>query len=734
MSGDRGLAPEGNRSSYFAIKDNAKLDVPMAPTSLEPSDDRRVEAWFLGPKAENLELFERLVVEAVRDHGYWRRSYKPGDPGHITSAMRQSSSFQDAVDRLETGHRELLAWLKKSVPWFSMRYQGHMNWEVLLPGMLGYFSTMLYNPNNVAFEGSTATTILELLVGDDLCRMLGYAIDEEAEVRPWGHITCDGTVANIEALWSARNLKFYPHALAAAMKDIEGEARFRVLLPTGEEKPLAALDAWELSNLDADEVLGMPARIASEGILSPMALAGALRTYGLQELGLAGFSRLFLKDIGDPAILVPGTKHYSFPKAAALLGLGSANLIDVAVDKDGRMDISDLEDKVRRLSGARRPIIAAVAVMGTTEESALDPLTELLALRERLRSEGVTFHVHADAAWGGYHRSLLNPPYEIGKPAAAFAAEPPPAPYATLSDYAEKHLRALGQADSITVDPHKGGYVPYPAGALCYRNGAMRNLVTFSAPVVFHGEAEPTVGIYGIEGSKPGAAPAAVYLAHRVVRPDVTGYGTIISRALYSCRKLYVRLLAMAEDDRSFIVVPLPRLPSERSGSDAEAIKAELRSIIDLLDRKPWADIRADAASMAHLKEIGPDENILSYAFNLRNADGSVNSDPDLANALNQMIYQHLSIRPGDDVHGYNLVVSTTDIMRENYGDAFVDELSRRLGLRDGAEKLSVIRSVVMDPWVVEAGDTSFVDIIETELRRAVLASIDALRPKMTGL
>src|SRR3712207_4624326 len=116
---------------------------------------------------------------------------------------------------LKDGYRVLLALLKKSVPFFSMRYQGHMNWDLTIPGALGYFSAMLYNPNNVAFEGSTATTILEMLVGDDLCRMLGYQISTDAEVvagkpRPWRHVTCDGIVANIEAIWSSRNLKLYP--------------------------------------------------------------------------------------------------------------------------------------------------------------------------------------------------------------------------------------------------------------------------------------------------------------------------------------------------------------------------------------------------------------------------------------------------------------------------------------------------------------------------------------------
>lgn len=136
--------------------------------TLGGAGSRGPEAWFLGPKGENGEMFERLITLAIRDHVFWRRNYHPADPAHITASIKRSSDYTEALGSLEDGLGELLSFLKKSVPFFSMRYQGHMNWDLTIPGMLGYFSAMLYNPNNVAFEGSTATTFLELLVGDDL--------------------------------------------------------------------------------------------------------------------------------------------------------------------------------------------------------------------------------------------------------------------------------------------------------------------------------------------------------------------------------------------------------------------------------------------------------------------------------------------------------------------------------------------------------------------------------------
>jgi glutamate/tyrosine decarboxylase-like PLP-dependent enzyme len=703
---------------------------PDAPR-LDTAGSRAVEAWFLGPKAENADELERLVVEAVRDQAFWRRNYFPSDPTHITEEVKRSAEYLQAAGALRDGFRGLLAFLKKSVPFFSMRYQGHMNWDLTIPGVLGYFAAMLYNPNNVAFEGSTATTLLELLVGDELCRMLGYAIPAPAEVdigavRPWGHITCDGTVANIEAIWAARNLKFYPLALREAVataRELAPARGVEVRLPTGRTGKLVDLSPWQLLNLSADDVLALPRRLGSEFGIPAKVVTDAVGAFSLQRLGWLGFGRKFLTGVPEPVFTVPGSKHYSFPKAAAVLGFGAGHMVDIAVDLDARQDAADLRKKLDGYLKETRPVAAVVAVIGTTEESAVDPLADVLQLRDEFARKGLVFHVHADAAWSGYHRSVVNDDFDLPAPGAAFAEPPPAAP---LSKYVERQFQVLGSADSITVDPHKSGYIPYPAGALCYRNAAMRNLVTFSAPVVFHGEAEPTVGIYGIEGSKPGAAAAAVYLSHRVIRPTRSGYGKIIGEALFSCRKLYARLLAMDDPANRFKAVPVPRLPAERSGGDAAA---ERKRVSELIDRRTGDQIRSDPEAMALLREIGPDENILSYAFNFYRDDGVLNSDLDAANRLNRAVYDRLSIRPGDDIYGHPLVVSTTDFDQANYGPAFIADFKRRLGVGgSGGGVITVIRSVVMDPWVTETPEGSFIDVLEAELRKAVTAALAGLR------
>lgn len=60
------------------------------------------------------------------------------------------------------------------------------------------------------------------------------------------------------------------------------------------------------------------------------------------------------------------------------------------------------------------------------------------------------------------------------------------APGVRLSDYVITRLHTFPRCETITADPHKSGFIPYPAGALCYRNGAMRDVIAFTAPVVYH--------------------------------------------------------------------------------------------------------------------------------------------------------------------------------------------------------------------------------------------------------
>ena len=73
--------PRDLSSQEFLRARSAMADLAAArDLALDTAGSRAVEAWFLGPKGENADVFERLVVEAIRDHVFWRRNYHPADP------------------------------------------------------------------------------------------------------------------------------------------------------------------------------------------------------------------------------------------------------------------------------------------------------------------------------------------------------------------------------------------------------------------------------------------------------------------------------------------------------------------------------------------------------------------------------------------------------------------------------------------------------------------------------
>ena len=88
-------------------------------------------------------------------------------------------------------------------------------------------------------------------------------------------------------------------------------------------------------------------------------------------------------------------------------------------------------------------------------------------------------------------------------------------------------MLALANSDSITVDPHKSGYIPYPAGALCYRNGQLEE-TGLAAGVLNH----PATAVAWLANkiAPLGLAlePDQVVLAGSFIRPIETRKGDTI--------------------------------------------------------------------------------------------------------------------------------------------------------------------------------------------------------------
>ena len=179
-------------------------------------------------------------------------------------------------------------------------------------------------------------------------------------------------------------------------------------------------------------------------------------------------------------------------------------MIGVDVDHGARINIDRLKQLLQERLEKKIPVYAVVAIIGSTEEGAVDRLSEILAMRRQFQALGLSYVVHADAAWGGYFASMIPRDYAPGvggilpvgldgSVAEGFV------PDSSLRVETQEDIWWLRYADSITVDPHKAGYIPYPAGGLCYKDGRMKNLITWSSPYLSQGSSL-NIGVFGVEG------------------------------------------------------------------------------------------------------------------------------------------------------------------------------------------------------------------------------------------
>ena len=703
-----------------------------------PQEAIHPSAWFLGPNAENEAALHDLAQTAIGAHAQLRRDFHREDPDFVSAKVLRSREHKAALAQVKTALEQITRELRNSIPLASYRNQSHMYWDQTLPAVTGYLAGLLYNQNNVAPEASPVTTALEMIVGEDLCEMLGYDLGTRGEARPWGHITCGGSVANFESLWAARNLKCHALPMAAAIREAVAAgaplAKARGVtvqtLRRGRQR-LLELGPWELLNLPNGENFDLLARTAKTAGLAQADVAAAWTAQSLQHLGMVEFFRRHLgPERPAPVVIVPATAHYSWLKGASLLGLGAGALRAVPVDLDGRMDMPALRRILDDCLARQIPVAQVVAVMGSTEESAVDPLAEICAIRAEYRQMGMEFALHCDAAWGGYFAALLRAP-KSGKnaPPDDMTGGFDTCPEEAMSPYVAAQFAQMAQADSITIDPHKSGFIPYPAGALCYRDGRMPRLVQFSAPVIDHDVSVPTVGTFGIEGSKPGAAAVGVALSHRVIPTDQSGYGRLLGRCLWGAKRFYAAAVTCAAPDDPFAITPFQRLPMEAKGGTKAQIEAErariARHLVSGSNAQITARLDADADLRALFRALGPDLSVFAYAFNLRLHDG-VNRDPEVMNAYNRLLFEKMSLQRDEqrETPERALFVTASAFTRDLYGADFVGTFAARAGLSGAVPaRLDFLISTMQNPWITATagkreGGNIIPDLIEA-LRRS---------------
>jgi len=192
-----------------------------------------------------------------------------------------------------------------------------------------------------------------------------------------------------------------------------------------------------------------------------------------------------------------------------------------------------------------------VATVGTTAAGAVDPLPEILRLRQRYG-----FRLHVDAAYGGY--------FQLAE---------------SLDPQTRAAFDRIGEADSIVVDPHKHGLQPYGCGCILFRDPQVGRWYKHESPYTYFSSRQLHLGEISLECSRAGASAVALWATQRLL-PLVRGGE--FAQGLAAGRRAALQLAGRLRQDGRFIVPFAPELdivvwaPRAASASAASALSQRI--------------------------------------------------------------------------------------------------------------------------------------------------------------
>jgi len=269
-------------------------------------------------------------------------------------------------------------------------------------------------------------------------------------------------------------------------------------------------------------------------LLSNPKASGHIVTGGTEANTLALWAARKLSKKKNCEVIVPASAHCSFDKAADLLGL---KIVKVGLNTRFQVDVEAVRKRVNSNT------VAIVGIAGTTGLGVVDQISELseIAVENSL-------YVHVDAAFGGFILPFLR---EIGLKVPDFDFSSP-------------------GVCSVTIDPHKMGLAPIPAGGILYRNEKLRKTVAWNVSYLAGGKTEQAT----LAGTRSGASVIAVWSLLKHLGKE--GYKRIVAR----CMRLTWKLAEEIREIKGLDIVTEPTLNIvgiKSEGFDIRQVAKELR-------------------------------------------------------------------------------------------------------------------------------------------------------------
>jgi len=223
----------------------------------------------------------------------------------------------------------------------------------------------------------------------------------------------------------------------------------------------------------------------------------------------------------EKVVTTSSQAHYTHKRMSEVLKL---DYQAVPCDSDAKMDLTALKELLD--SGN---VGTVVATIGTTGTGSVDPLEQLVDLRKQYG-----FHLHADAAYGGYFILADN-----------------------LQTDTRRAFDHLSDVDSIVIDPHKHGLQPYGCGCILYQDPAIGRFYKHESPYTYFTSKDLHLGEISLECSRAGASAVALWATQQLL-PMV--HDGVFASQLTRCREAALTLYQRLEEDHRFKTILAPEL------------------------------------------------------------------------------------------------------------------------------------------------------------------------------
>ena len=307
---------------------------------------------------------------------------------------------------------------------------------------------------------------------------------------------------------------FHPYYAGQMLKPPHPIARLAYMLSLWINPNNHAIDGGRASSqMEKEAVADIAGMFGWDKFLGHICSGGTMAN--LEALWISG------KLNSEKMIVASELAHYTHSRISEVLKLSFQS---VPCNERAQIDLNALE---KVLKTGR--VGTVVATIGSTGTGSIDPLPEILQLREQY-----DFRLHADAAYGGYFILVDN-----------------------LSPAARLTFDSLGQAESIVVDPHKHGLQPYGCGCVLFKDPGVGSYYKHDSPYTYFSSKELHLGEISLECSRPGAAAVALWATQKLLPMEKRGeFAAGLAKSRQAALELYQRL----NSDSRFLLVVEPEL------------------------------------------------------------------------------------------------------------------------------------------------------------------------------